>query len=118
MSDEMRDVDEYLENLVAERRSALTELRKLVLTTVPEATEALKYRMPTYEYADEVLCAFASQKHYMSLYMDTELVEMHRRELVGLDVGKSCIRFRKLEKLPLDTVRTILLETVDKRETL
>jgi uncharacterized protein YdhG (YjbR/CyaY superfamily) len=111
-------VDEYLENLAPERRSALMELRELVLTTVPEAEEMLKYRMPTYEYAEGVLCAFASQKHYMSLYMDTELVERHRQELTGLDVGKSCIRFRKLEKLPLDTVRTILLETVEKRDKL
>lgn len=118
MSEETRNVDEYLENLAAGRRSALTELRGLILVTVPEADETLKYRMPTYEYADEVLCAFASQKHYMSLYMDTELVEMHRQELKGLDVGKSCIRFRKLEKLPLDTVRTILLETVEKRDNL
>ena len=115
MSKEMQDVDEYLENLVGERRSALTELRELILTTAPEAAETLKHRMPTYEYGDEVLCAFASQKHYMSLYMDAELVEMHRQELAGLDVGKSCIRFRRLEKLPLDTVRTILLETVEKR---
>ena len=118
MSKEMRNVDEYLENLEGERRSALAELRELILATVPEAAETLKYRMPTYEYADEALCAFASQKHYMSLYMDVELVEMHRQELTGLDVGKSCIRFRKLEKLPLDTVRTILLETVEKRDEL
>ena len=48
----------------------------------------------------------------MSLYMDPKLVEKHREELVGLDVGKSCIRFRKLEQLPMDTVRTILRETI------
>jgi uncharacterized protein YdhG (YjbR/CyaY superfamily) len=115
MSGQAQSVDEYLENLVPERRAALTEVRKLVRTTVPYAEETLKYRMPTYEYADGALCAFASQKQYMSLYMDTELVEKHREELAGLDVGKSCIRFRKLEKLPLDTVRTILQETVAKR---
>ena len=118
MSEETQGVDEYLENLAAESKLALTELRELILTTVPQAEESLKYRMPTYEYADEVLCAFASQKHYMSLYMDTELVDKHRHQLKGLDVGKSCIRFRKLDKLPLDTVRTILLETVAKREDL
>jgi hypothetical protein len=44
--------------------------------------------------------------------MNVDLVEKHRKELAGLDVGRSCIRFRKLEKLPLDTVRTILTETV------
>ena len=71
--------------------------------------------MPTYEYEGEALCAFASQKHYMSLYMEPELVERHREELAGLSVGKSCIRFRKLGKLPLETVRTILHETVENK---
>lgn len=107
-------VDAYLENLVPDRRAALTELRLLIREAAPNAVESMKYRMPTYEYEGGVLVAFASQKHYMSLYMDTELVEAHRRELAGLSVGKSCIRFRRLEQLPLDTVRTILYETLEK----
>lgn len=109
------DVDQYLENLEPQRQAALTELRALILETVPDVVETMKYRLPTYEYEGGSLCALASQKHYMSLYMDTELVEKHRAELAGLDVGKSCIRFRKLEKLPLDTVRAILQETVQSR---
>ena len=113
MENRTREVDTYLDSLEPERRAALEELRSLVLEEVPAATETMKYRMPTYESEDGVLCAFASQKHYMSLYMDTGLVEKHRAELAGLDVGKSCIRFRKLEKLPLGMVRTILRETVD-----
>jgi uncharacterized protein YdhG (YjbR/CyaY superfamily) len=115
MSSGTPEVDGYLENQTKERKAALTELRTLIRETVPDAVETLKYRMPTYEYAEGVLCAFASQKRYMSLYMDTELVEMHKQELAGLDVGKSCIRFRRLEQLPLETVRMILLETVEKR---
>jgi uncharacterized protein YdhG (YjbR/CyaY superfamily) len=110
------EVDQYLEDLEPERQSALTELRALVLGTVPGAEETIKYRMPTYEYEGEALCAFASQKNYMSLYMEPDIVERHREELAGLSVGKSCIRFRKLDKLPLDTVRTILHETVQKIE--
>jgi uncharacterized protein YdhG (YjbR/CyaY superfamily) len=118
MSSQTPDVDAYLENLAAERRAALSDLRALIREVVPDAEESLKYRMPTYEYADGVLCAFASQKRYMSLYMDTELIEVHKKKLAGLDVGKSCIRFRKLEQLPLDTVRIVLLETVEKRGSL
>ena len=77
--------------------------------------ETIKYRMPTYEYGDGVLCAFASQKHYMSLYMDTDIVEKHREELTGLSIGKSCIRFKKMDQLPLDTIKRMLEETVQKR---
>jgi uncharacterized protein YdhG (YjbR/CyaY superfamily) len=75
----------------------------------------VKYRIPTYEDGDGVLCAFASQKHYLSLYMDTNIVEKHREELTGLSIGKSCIRFGKLDQLPLDTIKRMLEETVQMR---
>ena len=106
-----QEVDEYLEGLEPNRREALSELRALVLDMVPDAIETMKYRMPTYEYQGGVLCAFASQKRYMSLYMDTGFVEENRADMDGLRVGKSCIRFRRLDKLPLETVRTMLRET-------
>ena len=107
-------VKAYLADLAPERQTALTELRSLILETVPDAVETMKYRMPTYEYGPGVLCAFASQKQYMSLYVEVEAVEQHREDLAGLSVGKSCIRFRKLEQLPMDTVRTILEETEER----
>ena len=115
MSGRTQEVDQYLKNLAPDRRAALAKLRSLVFEVAPDAVETMKYRMPTYEYGDGVLCAFASQKHYMSLYMDTDIVEKHREELTGLSIGKSCIRFRKMNQLPLDTIRRMLEETVQKR---
>ena len=116
MSGKTRKVDEYLKSLAPERRAALAKLRSLVFEVAPDAVETMKYRMPTYEYGDAVLCAFASQKHYVSLYMDTDIVEKHREELTGLSIGKSCIRFRKLDQLPLGTIKQMLEETVQMRK--
>ena len=93
----------------------MEKLRELVLEVAPDAVETMQYRMPTYDYAGETLCAFASQKRYMSLYMDTQVVERHREQLQGLDVGKSCIRFKRLDALPLDVVELMLKETVHRR---
>jgi uncharacterized protein YdhG (YjbR/CyaY superfamily) len=107
-----QEVDEYLAGLDPRRQEALAELRAMVLNEAPDAVETMRYRMPTYEVQGGVLCAFASQKQYVSLYMDTGLVERHRADLDGLSVGKSCIRFRKLDKLPLETIRTMLRETL------
>jgi uncharacterized protein YdhG (YjbR/CyaY superfamily) len=109
------EVDSYLEALAPPRREALAVIRSLVHQVVPDVEETVKYRMPTFERDGKVLCSLASQKHYMSLYMDTALVEAHRSDLAGLDVGKSCIRFRTLDKLPLDTVRAILQATVQEQ---
>ena len=112
MSGSSFEVDDYLEQLEPRRRVALAEVRAIIREEAPEAVETMKYRMPTYEYGTGILCAFASQKRYMSLYMETEAVADHKADLKGLDVGKSCIRFRKLENLPVDTVRMMLQETV------
>ena len=112
MNEKPRTVDAYLEVLAPDRREALAALRSLVREVVPEAEETMRYRMPTYEKDGAVLCSFASQKRYMSLYMDAGQVEAYRDQWAGLDVGKSCIRFKRLEQLPLDTVRAILRGTV------
>ena len=107
-----RSVDEYLEGLEPKRREALTQVRALILETVSDAVETMKYKMPTYEYKGGALCAFASQKQYMSLYMEPAVVENHREELSGLSTGKSCIRFRRIDQLSLPTVKTMLEETI------
>jgi uncharacterized protein YdhG (YjbR/CyaY superfamily) len=109
----IEEVDQYLEKLDPQRRAALAQVRSLILETVPDAMETMKYKMPTYGYGEAILCAFASQKHYMSLYMETRIMDRHREELQHLDLGKSCIRFKKVEQLPLDTVRTMLKETIE-----
>jgi uncharacterized protein YdhG (YjbR/CyaY superfamily) len=62
-----------------------------------------------------VVVAMASQKHYMSLYLDVSLVEKYKAELKHLDCGKSCVRFNMLADLPLETIKQILIETVEKQ---
>ncbi len=104
---------EYINALEPERKAALETVREVILKSVPGVNESMKYGMPTYELGDVLVCALASQKNYMSLYMNVDLVKKHRQELEDLSIGKSCVRFRKLEKLPLDVVERILKETVD-----
>ncbi len=53
----------------------LQQLRRIILETVPGAEETMQYNMPYYTYQG-MLCAFASQKHYMSFYLlEGEIVE-------------------------------------------
>jgi uncharacterized protein YdhG (YjbR/CyaY superfamily) len=107
-------VDAYIETLEPDRKKAIETLRSLVFEVVPDIIETTRYNMPSYEL-DEVVCSFKSQKHYVSLYMDVSLVGKHKDQLAHLDVGKSCIRFKRLENLPLEAIRQILLETVEKQ---
>jgi uncharacterized protein YdhG (YjbR/CyaY superfamily) len=110
------DVDTYIDLLDASRQSSLQQLRRIILETVPRAEETIQYNMPYYTYHG-MLCAFASQKHYMSLYLlDSEIVEKNRHLLSGLSVGKGCIRFKDIKKLPELTIRAMLQEAAQANE--
>ena len=116
MSDKPTSVDGYLEIVPESRREAVAMIRSLILETIPLAEESMRYGMPTYDAAGDFLAALASQKQYISLYMNTEVVAAHADDLSHLNVGKSCIRFTKIEKLPLDVVRVMLYETLEKNQ--
>ena len=105
---------DYLNQLAPDRREMFMKIRELIHEEIPQAEETMRYNMPTYE-VDEVVLAVASQKHHMSLYMDTELVARHGEALGHLNCGKSCIRFKNLEELPQGTIRQIIRETVEKQ---
>jgi uncharacterized protein YdhG (YjbR/CyaY superfamily) len=105
---EAETVVDYLGALTPERRQALEALRALVYQVAPDAVETMRYGMPAYDVAGKVLCQFASQKRYVSLYLDPKIVDKHRGELEGLSLGKGCVRFRKLDKLPLETIGRML----------
>jgi uncharacterized protein YdhG (YjbR/CyaY superfamily) len=106
---------DYFDQLEPGRKDALETLRGLIFEVDPEIKETMRYKMPTYEL-DEVVVAMASQKHYISVYLDVDLVEKHKSELSHLNCGKSCVRFKAIDELPLDTVKVILQETLKKQK--
>ena len=115
MDTNAQTVETYLQSLPDERREPLTQIRDLIKITVPQVKESMLYRMPTYEINGEMLYAIASQKHYMSFYTDVDIVEQYRDQLPKLNIGKSCIRFKKAEDLPLDLLRQVILDVVKKQ---
>jgi uncharacterized protein YdhG (YjbR/CyaY superfamily) len=114
MSDKPKSVDAYLDSLPEARKVALSAVRSIIIETIPDAEESIRYGMPTYDAAGDFLAALASQKQYISLYMNSGVVAKHAEDLSHLNVGKSCIRFTRLEKLPLDAIRIMLEETLEK----
>ena len=108
---EAKDVADYINKCPAQRQAALRTLRELALSIAEDVVENLSYGMPSYWVGEHGLCAFASQKRHMSLYLDVDLLADHRAAFGKLNCGKSCVRFTKLDKVPLDTVKVILTET-------
>lgn len=110
MQSKAKTVDEYLAELPEDRRRALATLRKLIKKTAPAAREEMQYGMPAYTLGAG-FCAIASQKHYMALYScDHAVVEKYRGALGKLDCGKGCIRFRRIEQLPMEVISELLRE--------
>ena len=110
-----KTVPAYLRELPEDRRAALALLRQEIRKAAPKAKESMKYGLPHYE-ENGPLFALASQKQYFSLYVaETKIVRAHSAGLAGLSVGKSCIRFRRADQIPMATIRKILRETVHAR---
>ena len=105
------EISAYLENFAPDRREMVQMLRQLILETLPQAEENFLNRMPTYSVSGKPIASLASQKHYLSIYLDVQALDAQREDFAHLNCGKSCIRFRKISDLPLQTVRTILRQT-------
>lgn len=106
------NVDDYLAELPEERRAALTELRRLCRAELTGFAEVMAYGMPAYERDGVAEIAFANQKQYISFYlMRGDVREALAERLVGQDMGKGCLRFRKAAAVDFDLVRELLRAT-------
>jgi hypothetical protein len=118
-------VEAYLKELPAERSRDIAQLRSVIREHLPQGfQETMQYGMiafvvPTSRYPDTyngqplAVIALASQKNYMSLYLSgvygsRELREWFEAAFVEtgkkLDMGKSCVRFKRLDDLPLEVI--------------
>jgi len=103
------DVDSYLTQVPEGRRAVLTEIRDACRMLLAGFAEAMSYGMPTYSRDGIAELAWASQKRYISLYvMRADVLDAHRGQLAGLDVGKGCIRYRSPAAVDFTVVRSML----------
>ena len=125
MRSEAGTVEEYLESLPEDRRNALKKIREVIRKNTPDGyEEAMNWGMITYQVPLEVYpdtyngqplmyAALASQKNHMAVYLTgiymneanrKSFEEAYRATGKRFDVGKSCVRFKKLEDLPLELI--------------
>lgn len=125
--------DEYMENIPEERRAAMTELRQTILDNLPQGFEEcmnygmIGYVVPHATYPDGYHCDpklplpfinLASQKNYialyhMGLYANKKLLKWFQEAYpqhskTRLDMGKSCIRFKKPEHIPFELIAELM----------
>mgnify|MGYP001556778972 CR=1 FL=1 len=125
MQSDARTVQEYLDSLPEGRRAAIEAVRRTILERLPDGyIESMNWGMITYEvplstYAETyngqplMYAALASQKNRMAVYLSAIYSDEAEREAFEesyratgkrFDVGKSCVRFRTLDDLPLEVI--------------
>lgn len=135
VSSKATTVAAYLKELPAERRRELEAVRAVILAHLPDGYEEVMqygmivYVVPLSAYPQGYLgkkdvplsyAALAAQKNFMSLYLmniysDTDTLQWFQQafEASGkkLDMGKSCVHFKKAQDLPLDVVGQAIART-------
>ena len=116
MQSSARLVSEYLEEVPPERKPALEKMRALCLKILTGFEEIMGYGMPAYLRNGTAEVGFASQKHFIALYiLRTDVMNTYREQLQGkgISLGKGCIRYSKPERIDFTLVERMLRATVD-----
>ena len=108
MTSQAKTVDEFLAGLPAEKRAVLEPLRNAIAKTAPKAIESMDYGMPCWKIGGEMLCALNAQKHYFAFYISSSAHAACADLVIGLDCGKSCIRFKWAQQLPASAVTKLV----------
>ncbi|MEO9510890.1 MAG: DUF1801 domain-containing protein [Flavobacteriaceae bacterium] len=129
MTIDAKTPDEYINKLPKDRKDAVAKLRETVKTNLPLGfEECISYKMIGYVvphslYPEGYHCNpklplpfinIASQKHFIALYhsgiyadkslLDWFVGEYSKHANTKLDMGKSCIRFKKIEQIPYELI--------------
>jgi uncharacterized protein YdhG (YjbR/CyaY superfamily) len=108
MGQRSKEVTAYIEQSRDPHREMMSVVRDLVHEVEPDIVEDIAYKMPVFKRGETMLAGFASRAQYLAMYFDPESVDRYRERLGALDAGKGCVRVRRPEQLPLDTIREIL----------
>jgi hypothetical protein len=132
VSSKAATVADYLAELPEDRRAVVSAMRDLVNASLPAGyDEVMRWGMinwevplgvsgPTYNGQPLSYAALAAQKNAYSLYLSCTYARPEGTERLKkaakaagkkLDMGKSCIRFRKADDLPLDAIRDEIAST-------
>ncbi len=129
MTSDAKTPDEYIASLPSDWKDAVTQLRETILSNLPEGfDETMGYGMIGYVVPHRLYPAgyhcdpklplpfinLASQKNYIALYHsglyadkalhDWFVSEYPNHTSHKLDMGKSCVRFKKIQDIPVDLV--------------
>lgn len=107
MSTPSSAIDTYIQGFPAEVQQAMSQLRQTIRQAAPEATETIKYGMPTFVWQGN-LVHFAAFKNYIGLYSVPTAEPAFAQALAGYRTGKGSVQFPLDQPLPLELVSSMV----------
>ena len=102
------DVTAYLDALAPEQRTALLQLREIIVGAAPQAAETIAYGVPAFKL-DGPLVSYGAGKAHCAFYVQSPAVLQQMAALVpGFDTSTGTIRFKPDAPLPAALVQQVV----------
>ncbi len=104
-----QEIDDYLANLDEPKRTTLQDLRKTILSIVPEADQGIAYGTPAFRLHGKVIAGFAAFKNHLSyLPHSGSVFAQLPDEVVGYMTSKGALQFPVDKPLPKALVKKLI----------
>lgn len=118
--------EEYIDLIAEPRKSEIKKLDEFIRKTVPKLKPfiiagmigygSFHYKSKSGREGEWAKIGLASQKNYISVYVcavdgDLYIPEKYKKDFPKASIGRSCIRFKKVEDISLNVLKKVLLES-------
>lgn len=110
-------IDEYIALYADDIQKILQKVRNVIKEAAPDASEKIRYQMPTF-FLHGNLVHFAAFKSHIGFYPVPSGIEKFQDELSQYKGGKGSVQFPLEETIPYDLIRRITLFRVEENTTL
>jgi uncharacterized protein YdhG (YjbR/CyaY superfamily) len=101
-------IDDYIAQFPPKTAERLSEMRELIASLAPGASETISYAMPTFDLGGKHLVHFAGFAHHVGFYPVPTGVEAFKDELKGFKTGKGSVQFPLDQPLPRELIGRIV----------
>jgi uncharacterized protein YdhG (YjbR/CyaY superfamily) len=101
-------IDSYIESVSAEAKPILEELRTLIQSTVPDATETISYQMPAFKLG-RTFIYFAAFKKHIGIYPPLKADKALEKDLLVYRNEKGNLRFPLDQPMPYELIRRVVV---------
>ena len=102
------NIDDYITAFPPATQARLQEVRALIRSVAPDATETMSYAIPTFDLNGKHLVHFAGYAKHIGFYPTPAAITAFQDELAGYTRAKGSVQFPLSQPLPVDLIRRMV----------